>query len=179
MSTSRFDLDGRLHIEGGIVLAKSGVVPFRGGELAEIGMPGLEPLRVFSVLRRPHIFADAVMSFAGTPIVTRHPGGGAVDATDVVGAVGTKTEYRHPFLVADGLVIWSADAIRKALSGAQSALSIGYQVDGLAASSGIYEGVRFDFEMAALRADHVALVRSSRGGAAVKLDIDIDNRRAA
>jgi hypothetical protein len=172
----RKDADGRLCCKD-VRISKCGVNPYYGREVADWERLGLDPSRVYALLRSPEALEKAAASFASRPLLRDHARQMAADSDRglVVGTVGPNARFIDPYLFAD-LTIWSADAIRQIESGAKAQLSAGY---GFAVdmTPGKWAGRRFDGIMRGIVGDHVALCDVGRAGADVAVPM-IERRYA-
>jgi hypothetical protein len=142
-------------------ISKAQVSPYYG---REIPAPGLEPDRVYQMLRSPEELAKGASTFNNMPLMGRHIIVSADDPKkeDIVGSLGTDATFEHPYLKAS-LVIWDAEAIAQVESGECKEISCGYRYDA-DMNSGHYEGLHYDGRMCNLIANHVALVPEGRAG---------------
>ena len=172
-STRRVDADGHMHIETS-VLSSAGVSGYRACEIPDADKLGLDPNRIYPLLRPADELAKAAAGFSGKPVLNLHR---RVSATDhahllTVGAVGSPVSFDGRDLVGP-LVIWDGEAIAGIESGEQRALSCGYQYRA-DMSPGIHNGVRYDGRMVDLVANHVALCDRGRVPNAIVGDAAID-----
>ena len=106
LKNRRYDADGRLHILR-TPISKATVNPYYGREIPDAAQLGLEPERVYQMLRDPGELAKAAHSFARNQLMFQHT---AVSADDpkqdsIAGTIGSEVEFLAPYLVAD-LCIW-------------------------------------------------------------------------
>lgn len=152
-------------------VARTGIQVYRG---YEVGRPELDRVRVY----RPaeEVFdEDAMRSFAHRPITVEHPSE-AVTADNwkelSVGHTGDEIDGRDGKFIKVPLVLMDAAAI-KAVEEGKRELSMGYQTkldwqDGQTA-----EGEAYDAIQRSIRANHLAIVSTARGGP----DLRIGDRR--
>lgn len=168
------DKDGRLHVEL-TNISKANICPYRGEEIPDWRELGLEPGRVYQLLRDPEELAKAAPTFRNLPLLNRHvPVTAEAHKPElVIGSLGTDATYADPYLK-NSLVVWAADAIKaieladadpehedamKELSSAYY-----YKAD---MTPGYYLGARYDGVMRDIVGNHVALVKDGRAGADV------------
>ncbi len=157
------DAVGRLHIASAHI-SKANVCPYFGREIPGYEALGLEPERVYQMLRDPDELRKAAPSFNGIQVLIRHTPVTAKDhkPDEVVGATGTNAEFNAPYLDNE-LVIWPEHAIDAIDSEQQKELSCGYgyRPD---MTPGVYEGQPYDGVMRDIVGNHVALVKKGRAG---------------
>lgn len=157
------DQDGHLHVRA-TNLSKATVNPYRGNEIPGYEALGLEPTRIYQLLRDPAELAKAAPTFNNLRLMSRHV---AVSATDpqeklVAGSTGTDARFEAPYLV-NSLVIWRQEDIDDVESQEKCQLSCGYYYDA-DMTPGTYQGLRYDGVMRNIRGNHVALVEAGRAG---------------
>lgn len=165
-SVRRIDEDGRLHV-GDSNISKANICPYRGEEIPDYERLGLEPGRIYQLLRHPDELAKGASTFNNLPLLSKHVPVSAEDHQPdlVVGSTGTSAKFIAPFL-RNSLVVWARDAIDGINSGAQRELSSAYRYDA-DMTPGEYMGARYDGVMRNIRGNHVALVPTGRAGADV------------
>ena len=162
----RYDADGRLHILR-TPISKATVNPYYGREIPESDKLGLEPERVYYMLRDPGELAKSAPSFARNQLMFKHT---AVSADDpkqeaIAGTIGSEVEFLAPYLIAD-ICIWDAEAIAGVETDTVRELSASYRYRA-DMMPGMYEGQRYDGVMRDIQGNHVALVKSGRAGSDV------------
>lgn len=164
---SRFyDLDGRMRVAA-TNISKANICDYLGSEIPDFQRLGLDPSRLYRMLRDPQELARAAASFNNLPLLSQHV---PVDARDhrpdlVVGSTGSNAKFVAPYLT-NSLVIWSAAAIAAVESGKQRELSAAYRYRADMAP-GTFEGQRYDGRMTEINGNHVAIVAEGRCGADV------------
>lgn len=159
----RLDADGRLHVAI-TNISKATVNPYYGREIPGYESLGLNPDRIYQLLRDPAELAAAALTFNNIPLLSRH---NPVFATDphpelVVGSTGTDAAFVAPYL-RNSLVVWDAEAIAGIETGDQKELSCAYRyIPDM--TPGTYEGVPYDGRMTQIVGNHVALVEVGRAG---------------
>ena len=167
LKNRRYDADGRLHILR-TPISKATVNPYYGREIPNAAELGLEPERVYYLLRDPGELAKAAPSFARVQLMFKHT---AVSADDpkqdsIAGTIGSEVAFEAPYLIAD-LCIWDAEAIAGVETETVQELSSSYRYRA-DMTPGMYEGQRYDGVMRDIQGNHVALVKAGRAGSDVK-----------
>lgn len=164
-SARRIDDDGRMHVAKSNI-SKAVVNPYMGSEIPGFVELGLDPSRIYYLLRDPVELEKAAPTFNNLPLMLKHVHQKADSPqTDIiVGALGDAS-YEHPYLQASKC-IWDERGIAAIESGAQVELSSSYHYVPVM-EPGEYEGVKFDGRMTNIRGNHVALVESGRAGSDV------------
>jgi uncharacterized protein len=150
-------------------VARSGIQTYKGNE---IGVDGKDELRVY----RPsnEVFSrKSLQSYAGVPITNDHPPQ-MVDATNwrkyAVGEIGEDV-VRDGEFVRVPMILRDAKAISDYETG-KAELSLGYTMDLRLQPGTTSTGVAYDAVQTAIRANHLALVHSARGGPALRIGDD-------
>lgn len=162
-SVREADGDGRLRIKTAHI-SKAVVNPYKGSEIPGVEDLGLEPDRIYWMLRDPDELEKAAPTFNGIQVLRRHIPVDAEDHQpyDVVGATGTEAKFNDPYLD-NSLTIWSREAIDRIEDGSQKELSCGYHYTP-DMTPGYFRGTRYDGVMRDIRGNHVALVEEGRAG---------------
>lgn len=165
-SVRRVDHDGRLHVAVSNI-SKANICGYRGSEIPGADDLGLEPDRIYQLLRDPEELAKAAATSNNIPVLSEHVPVTAEDNRPelVVGSTGTDAAFDGPYL-RNSLVIWDADAISKIESGDQRELSCAYRYTA-DMTPGEFQGAKFDGIMRDILLNHVCLVKSGRAGADV------------
>ena len=165
-SVRKKDIDGRLHVALSPI-SKANVCPYYGFEIPNAQGLGLEPDRVYMLLRDPEELAKGAATFNNVPLMSVHVVTSAADPQKeyVVGATGSDAAFQSPYLF-NSLVIWDAAAIAAIESNEQRELSSSYRYDA-DMTPGVYEGQPYDGRMTNIVGNHVALVEKGRAGADV------------
>jgi uncharacterized protein len=165
-SVRSYDQDGRLHITLANI-SKAIVNPYYGFEIPGSEEAGLDPRKVYYLLRDPQELAEGAATFNNIPILSDHKPVSAEEPQKemIVGSTGTDAIFKAPYLC-NSLVFWDQEAIDDIESNAKRELSSAYRymVDW---SPGVFEGRRYDGVMRQIRGNHVALVRDGRAGSDV------------
>lgn len=162
-SVRSIDQDGRLHVEVSNI-SKACVNPYRGSEIPSANTLGLQPDRVYYLLRDPAELAKGAPTFNNIPILNRHvPVHVTMPQKDaVVGSTGTDADFDGTYL-RNSLVIWTAEEIAGINNKIQYELSSAYRYDA-DMTPGSFAGVAYDGIMRNIRGNHVALVEEGRAG---------------
>lgn len=165
-SVRTVDADGRLHVEVSNI-SKAAVNPYLGREIPGSEQLGLDPDRVYMLLRDPGELAKAVGTFNNLPLLNKHIPVSAADPQQdaVVGSTGTDAEFVAPYL-RNSLVVWEAGAIAGIRTKVQCELSCAYRYTPVM-TSGVFEDVPYDGVMTEIVGNHVALVEVGRAGSDV------------
>jgi 8-oxo-dGTP pyrophosphatase MutT (NUDIX family) len=165
------NVDGfeRLHVKRAPI-TKAGINPYYGREIPKGNELGLDPGRVYRLLRHPDEIKKAASTFHNLPLLDRHVPHSADehDGDITVGTVGSEAEYQHPYLF-NSLAVWSRDGRDHVDSKKQKELSSAYSYDA-DMTPGTYEGEPYDGVMRNMVGNHVCLVKKGRAGSDVALD---------
>lgn len=153
-------------------ISKACVNPYYGREIPGAEALGLDPDRVYYLLRSPEELAKAAENFGVVPILNKHIPLGDFDTMAekdkkkyIVGSTGSDVGFFDPYLDADG-AIWEADAIAGIETDTVREFSCSYRYVPIM-TTGNYAGQKYDGIMTQIKANHVALVESGRAGADV------------
>lgn len=162
-SARRIDADGRLHVERSHI-SKAAVNPYYGSEIPGYQELGLEPDKVYRLLRDPIELEKAAPTFARLPILSKHIPV-TVDSPQpdlVVGAIGSDVVFNAPYLDAD-TCFWDSEAIAGIETDNVRELSCAYRYTPIM-EPGEYEGQPYDGRMTNILGNHLALVEQGRAG---------------
>lgn len=165
-SARRIDADGRLHVDRSHI-SKATVNPYYGKEIPGYEALGLQPDKVYRLLRDPVELERAAPTFARLPILSEHVPV-TVDAPRpdlVVGAIGSEVVFAAPYLDAD-LCVWDATAIAGIETDKVRELSCAYRYVPVM-EPGEFEGQPYDGRMTEIQGNHLALVEVGRAGSDV------------
>lgn len=165
-SSRRIDADGRLHVDRSHI-SKATVNPYYGKEIPGYEALGLQPDKVYRLLRDPVELERAAPTFARLPVLSEHVPV-TVDAPRpdlIVGAIGSDVEFKAPYLDAD-LCVWDATAIAGIETDKVRELSCAYRYVPVM-EPGEFEGEPYDGRMTEIQGNHLALVEVGRAGADV------------
>lgn len=164
-SEDRFE---RMHVKRAPI-TKATVNPYYGREIPKGKELGLEPDKIYMLLRSPEELKKAASTFQNLPLLSKHVPHTADDHDGdiTVGTVGSNAEYVHPYLY-NSLAVWSREG-REFAEGDQKELSSAYHYDA-DMTPGTYEGEPYDGVMRNMVGNHVCLVKKGRAGSDVALD---------
>lgn len=162
-SARSYDEFGRLHVKIANI-SKANVCPYLGEEIPGYEQLGLDPKRIYQLLRDPKELEKAAPSSNNIQLMSLHI---AVSADEpqketVAGSTGTDGAFNAPYLQ-NSLVVWDKDDIKNIEDGSAKELSCGYayRPD---MTPGTYEGTSYDGVMRDIIFNHVALVPEGRVG---------------
>lgn len=160
------DGDGRLHVQLANI-SKATVNPYLGSEIPDGEQLGLDPKKIYYLLRDPEELAKAAATFNGLPLLLKHKPTSAQDhpREDTIGAVGNDASFESPYL-RNSLVVWDGSAIDGIESDLQRELSCSYRYRP-DMTPGVFDGMRYDGVMRDIVGNHVALVEDGRAGSDV------------
>lgn len=162
-SLRSYDQDGRLHVESSNI-SKATVNPYYGSEIPNHDKLGLEPKKVYYLLRDPEELEKAVQTFNNLPLLSKHiPVSADEPQKDViVGTTGSDAKFEDGYLKCS-LAVWDSEAIAGIESGEQMELSSAYRYVA-DMTPGEFNGMRYDGVMRDIVGNHVALVDVGRAG---------------
>lgn len=162
-SMRSYDEDGRLHVETSNI-SKATVNPYYGSEIPNHDKLGLEPTKVYYMLRDPEELEKAVQTFNNLPLLSKHiPVSADEPQKDViVGTTGSDAKFEDGYLKCS-LAVWDSEAIAGIESGEQMELSSAYRYVA-DMTAGEFKGMRYDGVMRDIVGNHVALVDVGRAG---------------
>lgn len=162
-SVRTIDQDGRLHVAV-TNISKAIVNPYMGEEIPDAEALGLDPKKIYQLLRDPEELAKAAATFNNVPLLLIHEPSTA-DAhprSVTVGTTGSEASFDAPYL-RNSLTVWDAEGIEAIESKKQQELSCGYRYTA-DMTPGTYEGTAYDGVMRSIYGNHVALVAAGRAG---------------
>ena len=164
-SVREIDQDGHLHVAESPI-SKACVNPYKGREIPGWQELGLDPDRIYRLLRDPAELEKSAASFNGKPLLNLHRPQTADDHDKglTVGAVNN-VRWEAPYLMGR-LDVWDGDAIDGIKSGEQRQLSSAYRYRP-DMTPGAFGGEPYDGVMRDIAGNHVALVEKGRAGADV------------
>ncbi|WP_314309326.1 DUF2213 domain-containing protein [Kingella denitrificans] len=162
-SLRSYDQDGRLHVESSNI-SKATVNPYYGSEIPNYQQLGLEPKKVYYLLRDPEELEKAAPTFNNLPLLSKHiPVYADEPQKEVIaGTTGSDTVFEDGYLKCS-LAVWDAEAIAGIESGEQVELSSAYHYTA-DMTAGEFEGRHYDGVMRDIVGNHVALVDVGRAG---------------
>lgn len=160
------DVDGRLHVAVSHI-SKATVNPYYGREIPNAEALGLDPGRVYHLLRDPEELRRAAATSNNLQLLMQHVPVNADDPKKeiTVGSTGTDAAFNSPYLD-NSLVVWDSAAIEAIKSKKQRELSCAYRYIA-DMTPGTYQGLRYDGVMRNIEFNHVALVDRGRAGSDV------------
>lgn len=162
-SARRIDADGRLHVDRSHI-SKATVNPYYGNEIPGYEELGLNPTKVYRLLRDPVELERGASTFARLPILSKHVPV-TVDSPKpelVVGSIGSEVVFDSPYLDAD-ICIWDAESIAGIETDKVRELSCAYRYIPVM-EAGEFEGQPYDGRMTEIQGNHLALVEVGRAG---------------
>lgn len=165
MSQRQYDGNGHL-IVNRTVITKAAVNPYRGSEIPRNKELGLDPSKIYNLLRCPVELQRALPTFGGLQLLLQHT---PVDATKpekeiTVGSIGTEFEFDEATgNVYGSLRVYDQEAIDYIESGKMEQLSAGYAYTA-DMTAGVYNGEQYDGIMRDIHGNHVAIVERGRIG---------------
>ena len=165
MSQRQYDGNGHL-IVNKTVITKAAVNPYRGSEIPRNKELGLDPNKIYNLLRCPVELQRALPTFGGLQLLLQHT---PVDATKpekeiTVGSIGTEFEFDEATgNVYGSLRVYDQEAIDYIESGKMEQLSAGYAYTA-DMTAGEFNGVSYDGIMRNIHGNHVAIVERGRIG---------------
>lgn len=167
-SVRSYDVDGRLKVAA-TPISKAAVNPYLGKEIPGWQKLGLDPDRIYQMLRDPEELAspETIASFNELPLKIVHTATTADDHDRdvVVGTTGSNAEFSFPYLL-NSLSVWDQEAINLVEAEKQKELSSAYRYDP-DMTPGVWQGQKYDGVMRNIRGNHVALVEQGRAGSDV------------
>lgn len=162
-SARSYDADGRLHVEKSNI-SKANICEYRGDEIPDFEQLGLDPKKMYRLLRDPNEIERATKTFNNLPILSKHVPVSADDHPHelVIGATGSEAKFDHPYLT-NSLVFWPRKSIDKIEDEDEKELSSAYRYRA-DMTQGNHEGEPYDGVMRDIIGNHVALVKKGRAG---------------
>ena len=167
-SVRETDSNGYMHVAVSN-LTKEQVAPYLGRSIPDWETRGLDPDKIYNILRPREELEKAAETFNGLPLMLDHWDFDAnnVPKDKIIGSLGTDARYEHPYLK-NSLTIIDSNAIGMIVSGSVKELSAGYTCT-IDMSGGMHDGVAYDGVMHDIKGNHVALVQEGRAGHDVKV----------
>lgn len=162
-SVRSYDHDGRLHVKL-THISKANVCPYRGNEIPDADALGLDPNRIYMLLRDPEEIKKGIATANLIPVLNEHVPVSPIDPKqkNVVGYTGTDAVFNAPY-VDNSMVISVQSAIQGVEDGTEQELSSAYYYDA-DMTPGTYQGEHYDGVMRNIKFNHVALVPKGRAG---------------
>src|SRR5208283_3107109 len=179
-STRSYDPFGRLSLAL-TPISKAQVSPYVGKEIPRWRELGLDPDKIYQLLRPPAELQKAAASFNKLPILSKHtPVSADKHRRDLtIGTTGDQARYQHPYLM-NTLSLWDGedDAIGGVEDNTKRQLSAGYAYDA-DMKPGVYEGQHYDGVMRNIRGNHVVTTKMGRAGSDVVIGDSMPNEMRA
>src|SRR6185503_16707573 len=165
-SVRSYDEDGRLHVAESNI-SKACVNPYLGREIPGWSELGLDPQKIYYLLRDPEELAKAVPTFNNLQVLSKHSPVTASEPSKelVEGSLGSNARWDPPYIKND-LFVWTQEGIDGVDSSSKKELSAAYRYDP-DMTPGVFGGQSYDGVMRNIRGNHVALVERGRAGADV------------
>lgn len=165
----RVDDFDRLHVKR-VPITKATVSPYYGREIPKGKELGLDPNKIYKLLRDPDEIKKGAASSHNVPLLSQHVPHSADehDGDITVGTVGSESDYEHPYLY-NSLAVWSREGRDYVDNKSQKELSSAYSYDA-DMTPGSYEGEDYHGVMRNMRWNHVCMVKKGRAGSDVALD---------
>lgn len=162
-SQRHFDDNGHLIVDSTII-TKAAVNPYYGHEIPNHEALGLEPEKIYNLLRDPEELKKGMHTFGEKQLLIKHIFVSADEPQkeSIAGTIGSNLEMVGDD-VKGSLTVWDADAIRLIESKKLAELSASYFYDA-DMTQGTFNGVQYDGIMRNIRGNHVALVENGRIG---------------
>lgn len=162
-SARSYDGNGHLIVDKTII-TKAAVNPYYGREIPNHEALGLDPNKIYNLLRDPAELEKGMKSFGGLPLMLKHVPVSADDPQKeyVVGSIGTELNMDGED-VKTSLRVWDQEAINLIEKEKLNELSSGYAYEP-DMTAGEYNGVKYDGIMRNIHGNHVALVERGRIG---------------
>lgn len=173
------DSVGRKHYDR-VVISKANICGYKGSEIPKWQDLGLDPERIYQMLRDGVAMKKGASSFNGIQLLIKHTPVSAEDHKpyDVVGSLGTRAEFDDPFLYND-VTVWPQYAIDGIDDKSRHELSCSYQYTP-DMTPGTYKGEAYDGVMRGVMnevgedvgfvGNHVAVIPKGRVGPEAALD---------
>ena len=158
--------DGRLTVSKANI-SKANVCPYRGKEIPGWEKLGLDPDRIYNLLRDPEELRKAAPTLNGVQLLIKHIPVNAEDhrPMETVGSLGTDAEFDGTYLT-NSLFVNAKQAIAGIEDETRRELSAGYHYTP-DMTPGNFNGTAYDGVMRDIVFNHVALVEDGRAGSDV------------
>ena len=162
-SARSFDENGHLIVDSTII-TKAAVNPYCGKEIPNYEALGLDPEKVYNMLRDPEELKKGMHTLGEKQLLLKHIFVSADDPQkeSIAGTIGSNLEMVGDD-VKGSLTVWDKEAINLIESGKLAELSASYFYDPVM-KSGTFKGQAYDGIMTNIRGNHVALVERGRIG---------------
>ncbi len=176
-SVREYRKDGSLFVKRAHI-SKAGVNPYRGKEIPKWQELGLEPDRIYQMLRDPEELAKAAPTFNNRPLLNKHIPVSADNYDEAikpynVGNLGSDAVFEGDFLD-NSLAVYSKNSIGLIESDEQKEISCGYHYRA-EMTAGNFRGSHYDGVMRDIVGNHAALVKDGRAGPDVVVGDSTEN----
>lgn len=146
------------------IITKAAVNPYYGSEIPDYERLGLDPNKVYNMLRDPEELKKGMHTLGEKQLLLKHIFVSAEDPQkeSIAGTIGSNLEMVGDD-VKGSLTVWDREAINLIESGKLAELSASYFYDPVM-QSGTFKGQPYDGIMTNIRGNHVALVERGRIG---------------
>lgn len=164
------DQEGRLHVKL-TPICRAAVNPYKGDEIPDWDKLGLDPDRIYQMLRPPEEIAKGAATSNNIQLMSDHV---PVTADDpqretVAGSLGTDAVWDEGTgLLLNSLVVWDAEDIKAIDDDTKRELSPSYSYDP-DMTPGKWGDQAYDGRMTNIRFNHVALVEQGRQGPVISV----------
>lgn len=172
-SQREVDADGRLHVKI-TNISKANVCPYRGQEIPDCEELGLDPNKVYQLLRSPEELEKGAATSNNIQLLSEHIPVSAWDHQSdfTIGSTGTDAQFVDPYLQ-NSIVVWAGDDIEDIENEVRKELSSAYRYRA-DMTPGTFKGVAYDGVMRDIVFNHVALVKKGRAGSDVVVGDSIE-----
>lgn len=162
-SARHTDENGHLIVDS-TVITKAAVNPYYGKEIPNYEALGLDPEKVYNMLRDPDELKKGMHTLGEKQLLLKHVFVSAEEPQkeSIAGTIGSNLEMVGDD-VKGSLTVWDKEAINLIESGKLAELSASYFYDPVM-KSGTFKGQAYDGIMTNIRGNHVALVERGRIG---------------
>ena len=162
-SARHTDENGHLIVDS-TVITKAAVNPYYGKEIPNYESLGLDPEKVYNMLRDPDELKKGMHTLGEKQLLLKHIFVSAEEPQkeSIAGTIGSNLEMVGDD-VKGSLTVWDKEAINLIESGKLAELSASYFYDPVM-KSGTFNGQPYDGIMTNIRGNHVALVERGRIG---------------
>jgi uncharacterized protein len=164
------DRDGRLHIISAHI-SRAGVSQYYGREVVDYDKHGLDPNKIYRLLRDPDALRRSVRTFDSLPILSEHVPvtADSFPWAEIIGTTGNNTSFDGVYLN-NSLVFWQRDAVEAIENRTRIELAAAYYYE-FEAVPGTYQDAAYDGRMKNIHGNHIALVEKCRLGPDVAIGV--------
>ena len=174
MTDRKYDINGWYEVKEN-PLSKVGVFPYTGAMIDPNGELGLDPKKVYNVMRPKEELADpeTIESFKLVPWIDEHimlgekkNGLTPAEEKGISGVIGENVFFDDKDQMLKGNVKVFAEGLKDDIEKGKKELSLGYRCK-YEKESGIFNGQGYDFVQKCIRGNHMASVDEGRMGSEV------------